>query len=84
MSANGPEVVRPDTRFFDKNRYQFPLNELVKYAGRTIAWTPDGTRIVANGPDFLTLWNQFKAQGINPSEFVYEDIPPLDAESSLL
>jgi hypothetical protein len=84
MSTTHKSLTRPDLRNFDENRSKFSTDELRKYAGHAVAFSPDGTRIVADGPDFLTAWNRLKASGIDPSQFVWEDVPPLDAEDSLL
>ena len=51
-----------------KNRAQFPAEELAKYAGKYVAWSPDGTRIVASDEDDLRLDEAIKAAGYNPSE----------------
>jgi len=83
-NSNINGVMRPDTRFFEQNRSKFPVDEIIKYTGQAVAFSPDGTRIVAHGSDFLTVWNQLKTSGIDPSEFVWEEIPPLDEEDSLL
>ena len=34
-----------------KNRIAFPLDELAKHRGEWIAWSPDGTRIIASSRD---------------------------------
>jgi hypothetical protein len=83
MNENRREIVWPDTRFYNENRTKIPPEDLIPYAGQCVAWTADGTRIVAHGTDFLTVWNQLKAAGINPSEFVFEDIPLLDEDTWL-
>jgi hypothetical protein len=61
----------------------FPPEELAKYAGEQIAFSADGTRVVAHGPDFLTLWNELKAAGIDPQECVWSDVPPKEWEGDL-
>ena len=34
-----------------KNRLTFPITELDKYRGEWVAWSPDGTRVVAASRD---------------------------------
>lgn len=74
MTSERPFPI-PDTRFYNQNRCSHSPESLLVYAGRTIAWTADGTQVVAAGDDFLTLWNQLKADGHDPSQYVYEDMP---------
>jgi len=61
------------------NRPKFPLEELARYAGRWIAWSPDGTRVLANSPDPLELDRLIKAAGEDPLMCVVEGIPEEDA-----
>jgi hypothetical protein len=44
-----------DIQLFQKNRQQFPPEQLAKYSGRYVAWSPDGTRILASDGDELQL-----------------------------
>src|SRR4051794_10408609 len=51
-----PSLVRShfmDMQQFLTNRAQFPPEELAKYAGKYVAWSPDGTQIVASDEDPL-------------------------------
>ena len=50
--------MQPDlTTYLEKrqeylaNRTMFPLEELAKYSGQWVAWSPDGTRIVAHATE---------------------------------
>jgi hypothetical protein len=42
---------------------QFPLDELAKHRGEWIAWSPDGTRIVASSRDPAALEDLIRATG---------------------
>ena len=84
MNPERPNDVVIDFGLHMANRDKhFPPEELRKYAGEQIAFSADGTRIVAHGPDFLTLWNELKAAGIDPQTCVWSDVPPADWEGDL-
>jgi hypothetical protein len=82
MEPNGNREP-PDIGSFNQNRVQFPLSELLPYLGKTVAWTPDGTRIVAAGDDEETVCSRLKAEGKEPSSFVLEYLPRLDEDTWL-
>jgi hypothetical protein len=71
-----PEFL--DTSVFDKNRPNFPDEELVPYYGKFVAWSPDGLRIVASGDDREAVWRELEAKGIDFNRVVGEFIPPPD------
>ena len=58
-----------------KNRQQFPAEELEKYAGKWVAWSPDGTRIIASDDSFLQVSQAIDASGYDPREIVMESLP---------
>ncbi len=64
-------------RHYDENRANFPVQGLAPFIGQSVAWSPDGARIVDAAPDFGALWNKLLARGEDPSIYVYEDIPVL-------
>jgi hypothetical protein len=66
---------------FDENRANFPVQELAPYIGQTVAWSPDGSRIVAAEATFGELWNKLRSRGEDPSVFVYEYLPSFRAEA---
>jgi hypothetical protein len=64
---------------FIRNRQQFPADELQKYAGRYVAWSPDGTRIVASDEDDpIRLDAAVRAAGYDPAEVLITFVPPPD------
>lgn len=70
-------VEPPDTSKFHNNRCDFPWEQLIPYRGQYIAWSPDGTRILASGATEEETERNLVALGIDPSqvvgEFIYEE-----------
>jgi hypothetical protein len=64
-----------DMQTFLKNRHAFPVTELEKYAGQYVAWSPDGTSIIASDEDFARAAAAVDASGYDASEVVMEPIP---------
>jgi hypothetical protein len=62
-------------RYFDENRARFPVQQLLPYMGKVVAWLPDGTGIRDADDTFGALWKRLRDEGENPSMFVYEAIP---------
>jgi hypothetical protein len=62
-------------RKFLANRAAFPATELMKYSGQWVAWSPDGTRVVACAPDPKMLDAILQACGEDPASCVVEGIP---------
>jgi len=63
---------------FVKNHNAFPPDELDRYIGQHVAWSPDGTRILANDPDPLKVLAAVKALGFDPADTPIEDISTED------
>ena len=61
-----------------KNRVAFPLDELAKHRGEWIAWSPDGTRLVASSRTPDALDDLIRAAGENPEDCPIEGIPETD------
>jgi hypothetical protein len=68
-----------DMQEFLNNRQQFPPDELAKYAGKHVAWSPDGTSIVASADDLPNLIAALKASGGDPAECVLSSVPESDS-----
>jgi hypothetical protein len=65
-------------RRFLANRAAFPVEELAKYAGQWVAWSPDGSRVAAHSADPETLDALLRANGDDPAVCVIEGIPADD------
>jgi glucose/arabinose dehydrogenase len=67
-----------DMQTFIQNRQRFPLEELQKYAGKYIAWSPDGTQVVASGDEEALVEKAVKEAGYDPSEVVFSYVSSPD------
>jgi hypothetical protein len=67
-----------DMSVFNKNRAAFPPEELLRYRGKDIAWSPDGTRVIASDTGFLKVYEKVKALGYDTSEVVFSTVPDVD------
>lgn len=76
-STRYPHLPWPDPNF-DENQRKFPLDELAKYEGQHIAWSWDGTRIVASGADWDEVERKVIAAGVDPQRVVLDYVPPGD------
>jgi hypothetical protein len=70
-----------DLEQFILNRNAFPSEELALLVGKHVAWSPDGTRIVACDDDPLKVVAAVKAAGYDPEETLIEAITSPDEMS---
>jgi hypothetical protein len=68
-----------DRRNFLLNGAEFPVSELAAHAGKWIAWSPDGSRIVAHADDPEVLDDLVRQAGEDPQRCIIEGIPEEDA-----
>jgi hypothetical protein len=66
-------------RKFLERRAALPAEALARYAGRWLAWSPDGSRIVADSDVPEDLDDRIVAAGEDPERCVVEGIPATDA-----
>jgi hypothetical protein len=67
----------PHPQFYENQR-NYPRRELLCYAGQHIAWSWDGSRVLAADPDRRTLDQKLRAAGIDPSRVVHDFVPDPD------
>ena len=60
-----------------------PPEDLLKLAGEWVAFSADGTRILAHGKEFEEVKAAMEAAGLNPFDAVWDQLPPLDVDSML-
>jgi hypothetical protein len=66
-------------RKFLERRAALPAEALARFAGRWIAWSPDGARIVADSAAPEDLDDRVRAAGEDPERCVVEGISATDA-----
>jgi len=74
MQTNSQPPEPPDLSHYDENRCKFPLEELIPYEGLFVAWSPDGTRILASGQTLEALDEALRSAGIPLSQVVHDYI----------
>ncbi len=77
MSANRQDIPWLEAIFFENQR-KFPPEELARYEGQHVAWSWDGSRIVASASDRKELYQKVREAGLDPGRVVHEYIPPLN------
>jgi hypothetical protein len=65
------------------NRSKVPAKELLRYAGQHIAWSWDGSRILASDPDRRALDQKLRAAGIDIARVVHDFIDGPGVSSQL-
>ncbi len=68
-----------DMQAYLRNRIAFPLDQLAKHAGEWVAWSPDGTRIVASSATLEDLDDLVRGTGEDPEQCPIEGIPDTDS-----
>jgi hypothetical protein len=78
MNENGKPPPPPDLGNFHANWIAFPREELLRYAGQFVAWSPDGLRLLASGETEDVVEANLVAIGVHPSQAVIGYVPPPD------
>jgi hypothetical protein len=67
-----------DMQTFIRNRSRFPLSELAQYAGKYVAWSCDGMRIIASDKDQVRLDRELQSAGYDTAEVLVSFMPHPD------
>ena len=84
MNNKASGRARHDRNVYLQNRCKHPLEELAKYGNQWVAWSADGSRIVAHHEDALEVTRMVDAAGIDSEDVVLEWIPPGGEVQTLL
>ena len=76
MNSNGKPL---DLVLFEENRNRFPVEKLLPYTGKFIAWSADGKQIVASAEDRARLYNDLKTACVPVDQVVFDYIDPPDS-----
>ena len=78
MNQSRQRLDPPDLSLSYQNQMRFPPEELDKYIGQYVAFSPDGTRILASGNTMEEVEKSLGNMGIDPSQVVGSYLPPPD------
>jgi hypothetical protein len=63
-----------DNTLYNNNRSQFPREVELTHMGKHVAFSLDGTRLLASADDVFELVNILAQSGIGPGQFAHEFI----------
>ena len=67
-----------NAKLFQQNGQKFPPKELARFAGKYLAWSPDGSKILASHEDELQLARVIQTAGLNTAEILIAFVPAED------
>jgi hypothetical protein len=65
------------SKLYFENQQKFPVQELKKYAGKYVAFSWEGDKILANGASEAEVRAQLVAAGLDPQRVVYSYVDDL-------
>jgi hypothetical protein len=84
VSEQASGKVRVDRETYLANRERHSLAELSRYGDQWVAWSADGSRVLAHDADPLRVAEQVRAAGVDSEDVVLEYIPPGGEVENLL
>jgi hypothetical protein len=79
MHQNGKPKKLLDVKLFEENQSRCSVEQLRGFAGRHVAWSLDGTTILASGETFEELADNLHASGLTNEQAIFDYIDPPDA-----
>jgi hypothetical protein len=76
MNTTTTRCDPPGIEFANANRAAFPVEQLIPFEGKYVAWTADSTRILTSGADLIEVEKNLIAAGFDPSQVILEFISP--------
>jgi len=76
MNTNGPRTDSREVPEYHQNRCRFPLEELARYRGLYVAFSLDGSQILASGETMEEVETKLLAANIHPRDVVGSFIEP--------
>jgi hypothetical protein len=76
VNTRHPETPWLSREYFE-NRAKVSPEELARYAGQHIAWSWDGTQVLASAADENELWDNLVAAGVDPRRVVFSYVDDL-------
>ena len=73
-----------DGNLFLMNRNKFTYEQLAPYAGQHVAWSTDGTSVVAHDADIAVLYRVLQERGLSGEEYVLDYLPGEDEPNTIL
>jgi len=70
--------TKKDNNLYVENRNKLPQEELDPFVGKHVAFSMDGTRILASGDDSIEVERKLVAAGFDPSQVIFSHIDPPD------
>ncbi|HEV3007168.1 MAG TPA: hypothetical protein VGX78_22050 [Pirellulales bacterium] len=67
-----------DLQTFQANRQRFPSDQLERYRGQYVAWSPDGTTILDSDKSEFVLDRRLRSQGHDMTEVLISMVPSVD------
>ncbi len=85
MSENGRKWPLPASEVYDHPiygkvvRYNFALNhpdgEMIRHRGRFVAWSMDGTTVLASGANINEIHDEVNRLKLDPNDFIIARVP---------